>query len=252
MGTSAQDPAGHGQGWRRPGQGPPAASEQGQPGPPGSPYAAPPPPPRKRGKGCLTCGIAAAVGAVLVLVVIVVLVVSVGGSDGGKDESGGSGPSGTPSASAGKGRITKEMYDRVRTGMTEREVTAITGPCESSAEDEVAGVRGKVLTCRGAAAFSAATFTFSDGRLAAKGQVGLGGDAARKGSMTKEKYDRLRTGMSLAEALAVAGACEKDSDTDVAGSSATGYTCTSADGLGSASLVFADGKLAAKAQTGLE
>ncbi|WP_206504767.1 hypothetical protein [Streptomyces chrestomyceticus] len=250
MGTSAQDPAGHGEGWRQPGQGPPAASEQGQPGPPGSPYAAPPPPPppRRRRKGCLTCGIAAAVGAVIVLVVIVVLVVSVGG----KDESGGSGSSGTPSASAGKGRITKEMYDRVRTGMTEREVTAITGPCESSAEDEVAGIRGKVLTCRGAEAFSAATFTFSNGRLAAKGQVGLGGDAARKGSMTKEKYDRLRTGMSLKEALAVAGACEKDSDTDVAGSSATGYTCTSADGLGNASLVFADGKLTAKAQTGLE
>ncbi len=188
----------------------------------------------------------------IVLVVIIVTVVSVGGSGGGKDESGGSGPSGTSSASAGKGRITKEMYDRVRTGMTEREVTAITGPCESSAEDEVAGVRGKVLTCQGAETFSAATFTFSNGRLAAKGQVGLGGDRARKGSMTKEKYDRLRTGMTEKEALAVAGACEKNSDTDLAGSSATGYTCTAADGLGSASLTFADGKLVAKAQAGLE
>ncbi|MEU7184592.1 hypothetical protein [Streptomyces sp. NPDC045369] len=200
----------------------------------------------------MTCGIAAAVAAVVVLIAIIAVFASMGGSDGGKEESGGSGGSTSPSAPAGKGKITKEMYDRVRTGMTEREVTAITGPCESSAEDEVAGVRGKVLTCQGAEAFSSATFTFSNGRLAAKGQVGLGGDAARKGSMTKEKYDRLRTGMTEQEALAVAGTCEKNSDTDIADSSATGYTCMSADGLGNASLVFSDGKLVSKAQAGLE
>ncbi|MFK8847731.1 hypothetical protein [Streptomyces sp. Ac-502] len=249
MSTSAPDPAGRKDEWRQPGQGPPAASDQGQPAPPGSPYAAPPPPPgRKRRRGCMTCGIAAAVGAVIVIVLVVV---SVSGSDGGKDKSG-SGPSGSSSASAGRGKITKEMYDRVRTGMTEQQVTAITGPCESSAEDEVAGVKGKVLTCRGSELFSAATFTFSNGRLAAKGQVGLGGGQARKGSMTKAKYDRLRTGMPEKEALAVAGTCEKNSDTDIAGSSATGYTCTAADGLGNASLTFSDGKLVAKAQAGLD
>ncbi|MFH9420392.1 hypothetical protein [Streptomyces sp. NPDC017529] len=197
----------------------------------------------------MTCGIAAAVVAVIIIVVVVV---SAGGSGGGKEENGGSVPSATQSTSAGQGKITKEMYDRVRTGMTEREVTAITGPCESSAEDEVAGVRGKVLTCQGAESFSAATFTFTNGRLAAKSQVGLGGDKVGKGSMTKEKYDRLRTGMSLEEALAIAGTCETNSDTDVAGTSATGYTCASADGLGNASLTFADGKLVAKAQAGLE
>ncbi|MEU2793248.1 hypothetical protein [Streptomyces sp. NPDC007100] len=197
----------------------------------------------------MTCGIAAAVVAVIAVIAVIV---TVSGSGGGKDGSGGSAPSAAQTTSAAPGKITKAMYDRVRTGMTEREVTAITGPCESSAEDEVAGVKGKVLTCRGAESFSAATFTFTNGRLAAKSQVGLGGDAAGKGTMTKEKYDRLRTGMSLKEALAIAGTCEKNSDTDVAGTSATGYTCTSADGLGNASLTFADGKLVAKAQAGLE
>ncbi|OKI00202.1 hypothetical protein A6A06_23885 [Streptomyces sp. CB02923] len=185
----------------------------------------------------------------IALVAVLVMVNAVGGSDGGAKEGGGSAG---PSASAGQGKVTKELYDRIRAGMTEQQVTAITGPCESSAENEVAGVRGKVLTCPGAESFSSATFTFANGKLAAKGQVGLGGAEARKGTMTKEKYDRLRNGMTEKEALAIAGTCEKNSDVDMAGSSATVYSCNAADGLGSAALTFANGELVAKAQTGLE
>lgn len=159
----------------------------------------------------------------------------------------------TPTAHPGGG-LTLEAYNKLTTGMAEAEVTAITGPCETSSETSIGGSTSKTLTCKGSKPFSSAILIFSNGKLASKSQFGLGGNspAEAKGSMTLAKYNQLTIGQTSAEVQAITGPCEKSSETSIAGHESFALTCNASDGLGNALLLFSGDKLHSKSQFGLK
>lgn len=162
-------------------------------------------------------------------------------------------PAATSTTAAGGG-LTLEAYNKLMTGMTEAEVTAITGPCETTSETNIAGFTSKTLECKGSEPFSSAILIFSDGKLASKSQFGLGGNSSdeTKGSMTLAKYNKLQLGQTSAEVQAITGPCEKSSETSIGGAESFALTCYASDGLGNALLLFSNDKLDSKIQFGLQ
>jgi hypothetical protein len=161
--------------------------------------------------------------------------------------------SSTGSASAG-GALTLDRYNQISNGMTEQQVTALTGSCQTISEGDIAGVKTKSLLCAGDQPLSNATFIFTGGMLVSKSQFGLGGTSgeARKGSMTLDKFNQLQNGQSQAQVEAITGPCEKGSETELAGHKGFTLTCYAADGMGTALLLFADDTLQSKNQVGLK
>ena len=161
--------------------------------------------------------------------------------------------SSTGSASAG-GALTLDRYNQISNGMTEQQVTALTGSCQTISEGDIAGVKTKSLLCAGDQPLNNATFIFTGGTLVSKSQFGLGGTSgeARKGSMTLDKFNQLQNGQSEAQVEAITGPCEKGSETELAGHKGFTLTCYAADGMGTALLLFADDTLQSKNQVGLK
>ena len=161
--------------------------------------------------------------------------------------------SSTGSTSAG-GALTLDRYNQISNGMTEQQVTALTGSCQTISEGDIAGVKTKSLLCAGDQPLSNATFIFTGGTLVSKSQFGLGGTSgeARKGSMTLDKFNQLQNGQSEAQVEAITGPCEKGSETELAGHKGFTLTCYAADGMGTALLLFADDTLQSKNQVGLK
>lgn len=148
--------------------------------------------------------------------------------------------------------LTLEAYNKLMVGMTEAEVTAITGPCKPTSETNIGGHTSKSLHCEGAEPFSGADVIFIDGKLSSKTQFGLAaGSQGAKGSMTLAKYNQLQTGQTLAQVQAITGPCDKTSETNIAGITSFSLTCYASDGLGNALLIFTNNKLDSKAQFGL-
>lgn len=164
-----------------------------------------------------------------------------------------SAPSTTPPpTTAARTGLTYSAYNMLMTGMTEAEVTAITGPCETTSQSQIGGVTGKILDCKGEGAFSGATLIFSDGKLVSKSQFGLNGASTEvKGSMTLAKFDQLQVGQTADEVQAITGPCERSSETSIAGIESFALTCYASDGLGNAFLLFTDNKLTTKSHFGL-
>ena len=160
--------------------------------------------------------------------------------------------SSTASASAGAG-LTLDRYNQISNGMTEQQVIALTGSCQTISEGDIAGVKTKSLLCDGDQPLSKATFIFTGGTLVSKSQFGLGGTSGetRKGSMTLDKFNQLQNGQSTAQVEAITGPCEKGSETELAGHKGFTLTCYAADGMGTAFLLFADDTLQSKSQAGL-
>lgn len=159
----------------------------------------------------------------------------------------------TPTAPTGGG-LTLEAYNKLMTGMSEVEVTAITGPCETSSEMSIGGSTSKTLTCKGSEPFSNAILIFSNGKLASKSQFGLEGSppTEAKGSMTLAKYNQLAIGQTSAEVRSITGPCDKSSETSIAGHESFALTCYASDGLGNALLLFSGDMLHSKSQFGLK
>lgn len=161
--------------------------------------------------------------------------------------------SSSASASAGAG-LTLDRYNQISNGMTEQQVTALTGSCQTISEGDIAGVKTKSLLCDGDQPLSKATFIFTGGTLVSKSQFGLGGTSGetRKGSMTLDKFNQLQNGQSTAQVEAITGPCEKGSETELAGHKGFTLTCYAADGMGTAFLLFADDTLQSMSQAGLK
>ena len=147
-----------------------------------------------------------------------------------------------------------DRYNQISNGMTEEQVTAVTGSCQTISESDIAGVKTKGLLCAGDQPLSNATFLFTGGTLVSKSQFGLGGTSGetRKGSMTLDKFNQLQNGQSTAQVEAITGPCEKGSETELAGHKGFTLTCYAADGMGTAFLLFADDTLQSKSQAGLK
>lgn len=159
--------------------------------------------------------------------------------------------SASPTATAGSG-LTLDAYNKLMVGMTEAQVTAITGPCETSSETNIAGSTSKTLDCEGNEPFSSAILLFSNGKLASKSQFGLSSSSSEvKGSMTLAKFNQLKIGQTAAAVQAITGPCEKSSETRIAGLESFTLTCYASDGIGNALLMFDGGKLESKARFGL-
>jgi hypothetical protein len=111
--------------------------------------------------------------------------------------------------------------------MTEEQVTAVTGSCQTISESDIAGVKTKGLLCAGDQPLSNATFLFTGGTLVSKSQFGLRGTSgeARKGAMTLDKFNQLQNGQSAAQVEAITGPCEKGSETELAGHKGFTLTC---------------------------
>lgn len=156
-------------------------------------------------------------------------------------------------ASAGGG-LTLDRYNQISNGMTEQQVTALAGSCQTISEGDIAGIKTKSLLCAGDQPLSKATFIFTGGTLVSKSQFGLGGTSgdARKGSMTLDKFNQLQNGQSAAQVEAITGPCDKGSETELAGHKGFALTCYAPDGLGAAFLLFADDALQSKNQAGLK
>lgn len=137
-------------------------------------------------------------------------------------------------------------------GMTEAQVVAITGPCETSSETNIAGYTSKSLDCKGAEPYSGAILIFSNGKLASKSQFGLANSSTEvKGSMTLAKFNQLAVGQTSAAVQAITGPCEKSSETNIAGHTSFTGTCYASDGIGNDFLLVSNGTLSSKSQFGL-
>ena len=162
--------------------------------------------------------------------------------------------SSSSSSSSASGKLTLDTYNKISNGMTEAQVTALAGQCSTTSDTTVAGIESKVLTCPGDQPNSSGVFTFNNGTLISKTAVGLQGGLSTQttGTMTLDKFNRINTGMSEADALAIAGTCQKVSDTSVAGITSTSYICYASDGISNAVLLFQGGKLFSKTNIGLK
>lgn len=162
-------------------------------------------------------------------------------------------PTGTAPAGAAGSGLTMDAYNKLTTGMTEAEATAITGPCETNSETGIASATVKVLSCKGQATASSAILIFTNGKLKAKEQFGLDrSSSGPKGAMTLAKFNQLQIGQTSAAVEAITGPCEKSSVETVAGHQIFALTCHSSDGLGRALLLFGSDKLKSKSQVGLK
>ena len=153
--------------------------------------------------------------------------------------------------------LTKEKYDKIKTGMTYEEVV------------EIIGSKGTVMSESGDAGsdthtvlyefdtdgfMSAATMMFQGGKLMSKAQAGLENNTDVE--ITLDEYNQLVTGMSSDEVFnIIGGEGEKTSETGEEGSDyyTVMYTYQGKGSLGAnAVLMFQGDKLQSKSQFGLE
>ena len=85
-----------------------------------------------------------------------------------KAQTGLSGP-----AAERKGQMTLAKFEQLSTGISAAAAQAITGPCDTTSESNVAGVATYTLTCYDSTGLGNAVLLFSGGALSGKSQSGL-------------------------------------------------------------------------------
>ena len=194
---------------------------------------------------------------IIIIIIALFIIGSIGGkkSDDSTTQESSSTSTSTESTSSPAKEVTgltEEKYDSIQTGMTYDEVVAIIGEDgENIFETEIGCVKTVIYKWEASESWGNATITFSDGKVVNKAQFGVSsGDNVE---ITIEQYNSVETGMTYDEVVALfGGEGSLLSESDVAGYTAKIYMWEGSSLGANANITFSDGKVVAKAQTGLK
>lgn len=207
-------------------------------------------PPKKKSKA----------GKWVLIVIGVFVVIGVATNMAGKNNAGAT-PAQAPVSSAAssaasksntEGKITSELYEKVALGASKDEVEAILGKGTVGSSNEIDGVKTESVNYTGSGVLSSAIITYQSGKVTNKTEVGLY-DKSKYPTIDLAKYEKVDTGMSYEQVKEIFGGDgEKDTETQILGSTSYGYIWRGADGASNATLTFSDDKLVTKNQISLK
>ena len=193
---------------------------------------------------------------ILIIIIIIILFAAInGGSSDSSSDSNISSSNGIESDTAAEEKkstgLTEEKYNNIKTSMTYDEVVDIIGEEGTNiSESEIAGIKTIIYEWTSSEKWGNATITFQDGKVVNKAQFGVSsGDNVE---ITLEQYNSIETGMTYDDVVALLGGeGSLISDTELAGSTSQIYMWKGKSIGSNANVTFSDGKVMAKAQTGL-
>ncbi len=198
-------------------------------------------------------------GKIILIAVIVIIVIAAIGSGNSSSSSTDTSNTNTDVASTENNTVTKETsgiteeeFDSIETGMTYDEVVAIIGEDGTNiSESEVAGINTVIYEWTSSEIWGNANITFQNGKVVNKAQFGVSsGDDVE---ITLDQYNSIETGMSYDEVVEILGGeGSLLSDTEIAGSKSQIYMWNGTSLGANANITFSDGKVMAKAQSGLK
>lgn len=198
-------------------------------------------------------------GKIILIAVIVIIVLAAIGSGNSSSSSTDTSNTNTGVASTENNTIeketsgiTEEEFDSIETGMTYDEVVAIIGEDGTNiSESEVAGINTVIYEWTSSEIWGNANITFQNGKVVNKAQFGVSsGDDVE---ITLDQYNSIETGMSYDEVVEILGGeGSLLSDTEIAGSKSQIYMWNGTSLGANANITFSDGKVMAKAQSGLK
>lgn len=210
----------------------------------------------KKAKVCPVCRKKQKKGIFKWIVIVILALIIIGAVAGGgdkKEETTQTATSTTTTSSAeSKQGLTEEKYNSIDSGMTYDEVVALIGEDGTNiSETEIGGVKTSVYEWKSSESFGNATITFSDGKVVNKAQFGVAsGDDVE---ITLDQFNAIETGMTYDEVVSVLGGeGSLLSESDIAGSNAQIYMWSGTSLGANANVTFSDGKVIAKAQSGLK
>lgn len=194
-----------------------------------------------------------------ILIIFVALII-IGAIAGGGNDSSNDSSNTTSSSSVDKNDgtkkeasgLTEEKYNSIEQGMTYDEVVGIIGEEGTNiSEVELGGITTVVYEWTASDGWGNANITFQDNKVVNKAQFGV--DSGDNVEITMEQYNAVATGMTYEEVVGVLGGeGALLSDTEVSGMTAQIYMWEGTSLGSNANITFSDGKVIAKAQTGLE
>ena len=198
-------------------------------------------------------------GKIILIAVIVIIVIAAIGSGNSSSSSTDTSNTNTDVASTENNTVTKETsgiteeeFDSIETGMSYDEVVAIIGEDGTNiSESEVAGINTVIYEWTSSEIWGNANITFQNGKVVNKAQFGVSsGDDVE---ITLDQYNSIETGMSYDEVVEILGGeGSLLSDTEIAGSKSQIYMWNGTSLGANANITFSDGKVMAKAQSGLK
>lgn len=194
---------------------------------------------------------------IIIVIVIIVLVALIGlcasGAGNKSDNSNSSSSTASQSTQQDKDstKIDADKFAKIENGMTYDEVVSIIGSEGSEqSTNEIGSVKTTMYEWE-SDGWGVATITFQNGKVTNKTQFGVNDQSAAKATM--DKYNRVETGMTYDEVVAIMGGDgELSSDTEIAGVSSKLYMWDGENIASNCSITFSDGKVSSKSQFGLD
>lgn len=149
--------------------------------------------------------------------------------------------------------LTMEKYRQIKNGMTYKEVVAILGSEGKVLSDSSGGGTRYATYQWSGDNFEMIVLSFQNDKLNSKTQVGLASSSSdsKESAVSREKYDRLKDGMSYREVVSVLGGeGEEQFNSNIAGFKIATYQWKGS-GYSSIIITFQDDKLQSKSQVGL-
>lgn len=180
--------------------------------------------------------------------IIVVVIIAAVASNGGSDTSKPASNDNTKSSNSAKSeepasKITYDNFLKIKMGAKLKDVTAMLGEGTEESSSEIGGVKATIYTWNGDG-FSNMNVTIENNIVTGKAQAGLMDMDAK---VTLDKYNKIKTGMTYAQAKAILGEGQLTSQTKIMGTESIMYEWINKDGS-NMNATFTGNKLDVKTQ----